>query len=86
MGKKHRKTFESLHEKPDRNDVDWNDFIHLLEYLGAEIKNSGGSAHGIKLNGEYSVFHKPHPGHTIYLSDLKRIRKFLKNAGVEKVE
>jgi len=32
------------------------------------------------------VFHKPHPGHTIYQTDLKRIRKFFSNAGIKEVE
>ena len=83
---KHSKTFALIYKKPNQNDIDWEDFINMLYYLGAKIKRTGGSAHGIKLNGEYAVFHKPHPGHTIYASDLNRIRRFLKNAGVEKVE
>ena len=86
MGKNHRKTFDAIMEKPDRKDIDCDDFVTLLEFLGAQIKTSGGSAHGIKLNNEYSVFHKPHPNHTIYPSDLKRIRKFFENAGIDKVE
>ena len=86
MSKNHQRIFARIFEKPDREDIDWNDFINLLEYLGASIRQQGGSAHGIKLNGEYAVFHKPHPGHTIYLSDLKRIRKYLTNAGIKEVE
>jgi hypothetical protein len=86
MTKKHRRTFALIFEKPNRKDVEWDDFINLLNYLGASIRQQSGSAHGIQLNGEYAVFHKPHPGHTIYPTDLKRIRKFFKNAGVEKVE
>ncbi len=86
MGKKHRRTFEALFDRPDRTDIDWDDFLNLLLYLGAVIQQHGGSAHGIKLNGEYAVFHKPHHGHTIFASDLKRIHRFLKNAGVENVE
>ena len=86
MSKKHQRTYALIFEKPDRKDIEWKDFIHLLEYLGASIRSSGGSAHGIRLNGEYAVFHKPHPGHTLYQSDLKRVRKFLINAGIEKVE
>lgn len=86
VGKPHRKTFESLFQKPDRSDIDWDDFLNLLVFLGAVIKTHAGSAHGIKLNGNYAVFHKPHPGHTIYPTDLKRIRKFLRDAGIEKVE
>ena len=86
MGKKHQDTFQAIQTKPDRKDIDWNDFINLLVYLGATLKYSGGSAVGIKLNGEYAVFHKPHPGRDIYPSDLKRIRRFLENAGIQKVE
>jgi hypothetical protein len=86
MGKKHRTTWLKINEKPDRKDVDWDDFISLLEYLGAGIKASSGSATGVRLNGIYAVFHKPHPGHEIYPSDLKRIRKFLQSAGINDVE
>ena len=32
--------------------------------------------------GRYAVFHQPHPGKEIYPSDLKRIRRFLVEAGV----
>ena len=41
---------------------------------------------GVSLNGIYAVFHKPHPGHTIYLTDLNRIRRFLEEAGIREVE
>jgi len=84
--KKYQRIFKLIFAKPDRKDIDWDDFINLLGYLGAAIRQQGGSAHGIKLNGEYAVFHKPHPGHTIYQADLKRIRKYLSNAGIKEVE
>ncbi|MBA3072786.1 MAG: type II toxin-antitoxin system HicA family toxin [Anaerolineae bacterium] len=86
MSKKPEKTFALIFEKPDRNDIDWDDFITLLIYLGASIRQQGGSAHGIKLRNEYAVFHKPHPGHTLYQADLKRIRRFFTNAAIKKVE
>lgn len=86
MGKKHRATFEAIQSRPDRKDIDWDDFIMLLEYLGATLKTSGGSAVGVKLQGQYAVFHRPHPGHVIYPTDLKRIRRFFENAGVTQVE
>jgi hypothetical protein len=86
MGRKHRRTYEALFDNPDRKDIDWYDFLNLIKYLGGVVKCQGGSGHGIKLNGEYAVFHKPHPGHEIYLSELKRIRKFFKNAGIDHVE
>jgi hypothetical protein len=86
MGKKHYQTFEAILLKPDRRDILWDDFLALLRYLGAIIKEQSGSAVGIRLNGKYAVFHKPHPGHEMYPSDLKRIRRFLEEAGINKVE
>ena len=86
MSKKPERTFALIFEKPDRNDIDWDDFITLLIYLGASIRQQGGSAHGIKLKGEYAVFHKPHPDHTLYQVDLKGIRRFFTNAAIKKVE
>jgi hypothetical protein len=86
VGKKHRAIFEAIFSKPDRSDIDWDDWITLLVYLGAKLKYTSGSAVGVRLNGIYAVFHKPHPGHQIYLSDLKRIRRFLQEAGIHQVE
>jgi hypothetical protein len=86
VSKKYQRTLALIFEKPDKKDIDWDDFIRLLVFLGALIRHQGGSAYGIRLNGEYAVFHKPHPGHTLYQADLKRIRKFLSNAGIKEVE
>ena len=86
MSKKHSNIFNAIQTRPDRSNIDWENFLGLLVFLGAEVKRQSGSAFGVRLNGVYAVFHKPHPGHVIYKSDLKRIRIFLKNAGIEKVE
>jgi hypothetical protein len=86
VGKKHQATFNSIFSKPDRSDIDWDDFINLLIYCGAKLKYQSGSAVGIRLNGFYAVFHRPHPGHVVYPSDLKRIRRLLEEAGIEQVE
>lgn len=82
MHKRHRKTLDAIFQKPDRKDILWDDFIILLSALGAESTEKGGSMVGIRLNGRYAVFHRPHPGNEIYPSDLKRIRRFLVEAGV----
>jgi hypothetical protein len=57
MGKKHSQTYEEIIEKPDRHDVSWDDFLALLVFLGAKIRNQSGSAIGVRLNGIYAVFH-----------------------------
>ncbi|HLA88645.1 MAG TPA: type II toxin-antitoxin system HicA family toxin [Anaerolineales bacterium] len=74
---KHRQTLESIFARPDRKDIHWDDFVGLLKASGADVTERGGSMFGIRLNGRYAVFHRPHPGHVIYLSMLKRIRRYL---------
>jgi len=86
MHKRHQKVLDDILQKPDRRDIQWNDFMTLMSALGAEIAERGGSMVGLRLNGRYAVFHKPHPGNEIYLSDLKRIRRFLREAGVTQEE
>lgn len=84
VNKRHRKTMEEILRKPDRNDIKWTDFVNLLLALDADVVEKGGSMIGVRLNGRYAVFHKPHPGNEIYTSDLKRIRRFLTETGVAK--
>lgn len=86
MSRKHKSTLSAIFQKPDRKNIDWDDFLSLLDYLGAKIIKQSGSAVGFRLNGFYAVFHKPHPGRHIYVSDLKRIRRFLNDAGISEVE
>lgn len=86
MNRKHRQTLAALFARPDRKDIRWDDFISLMEELGAEITTKGGSMTGFRLNGRYAVFHRPHPGNLIYPSMLKRIRRYLNECGVSEVE
>ena len=81
MHKRHQKTLDDIYQRTDRTDVSWDDLITLLHALGADITEKGGSMVGIRLNGQYAVFHKPHPGNEMYPSDLKRIRRFLTETG-----
>lgn len=77
MQKKHRQTLESIFARPDRKNIHWDDFVGLLKGSGADVTERGGSMFGIRLNGHYAVFHRPHPDNVIYLSMLKRIRRYL---------
>jgi hypothetical protein len=82
VNRKHRQTHAALFARPDRKDIRWDDFVGLLIELGADVTEKGGSMAGIRLNGHYAVFHRPHPGNVIYPSMLKRIRRFLNESDV----
>lgn len=90
MNRKHRQTLSALFARPDKKDIRWDDFIGLLMELplrvielGADVSEKGGSMVGLRLNGRYAVFHRPHPGNLIYPSMLKRIRRFFDECGVK---
>ena len=79
---RHRKTLDKIFAKPDRKDIQWDDFISLMVALGAEMTAKGGSMVGVRLKDRYAVFHRPHPGNEIYPTAIKRIRRFLQESGV----
>lgn len=82
LGKKHQATLVAIFARPTRTNISWKDFVSLMEALGAKPRTSGGSAHSFVLNGTVGVFHRPHPGHQLYDPLIRRIRKFLSQAGV----
>ncbi len=83
MNRKHRQTLAGIFSRPDKKDIRWDDFISLVVELGADVADKGGSMTGMRLNGRYAVFHRPHPGNVIYPSMLKRIRRFLAECGIQ---
>jgi hypothetical protein len=82
VNKRHRQTLEFIFARPDLKNIRWDDFIGMLEALGADVTERGGSMYGIRLNGRYAVFHRPHPGNVIYTSMLKRVRRYLTECGI----
>ncbi|MFZ5910499.1 MAG: type II toxin-antitoxin system HicA family toxin [Chloroflexota bacterium] len=86
MNKKHRAILEAIFARPDQKNIRWDDFIALLSGLGADMTEKGGSMVGARLNDRYAVFHRPHPGNVIYLTMLKRIRRYLLECGIRPEE
>jgi hypothetical protein len=86
VNKKHRATLKSIFDRPDKKNIRWDDFVGLLVGLGADVAEKGGSMPGVRLNGRYAVFHRPHPGNHICLSVLKRIRRYFLECGIDPQE
>ena len=61
MHRLHQKTMDALFQKPDRRDIQWDDFMTLVAALGAEVTAKVGPMVGLRLNGRYAAFH----GHTL---------------------
>ena len=86
MNKKHRAALQAIFVRPDNKNIRWDDYVGMLVELGAEVTVKGGSMVGVRLNGHYAVFHRPHPGNLFYLSLLKHIRRYLLECGIDPQE
>ncbi|MFA6263222.1 MAG: type II toxin-antitoxin system HicA family toxin [Candidatus Babeliales bacterium] len=83
MNKKQRETLQAIFHEPIRANVKWADIESLLNYLGAEISEGGGSRIRVILNGVKAVFHRPHPRKDTDKGALVSVRRFLENAGIQ---
>src|SRR5262249_37007673 len=79
----HRRTLAAVFETPVRANIAWKDVESLLNKLGAEISEGGGSRVRVALLGGRAVFHRPHPRKEIDKGAVKSIRRFLSEAGIE---
>lgn len=86
MNRKHQRTLRSVFDDPVRSNIEWADIETMLIALGAEIEEGRGSRVRIALNGVRSVFHRPHPQKETDKGAVKDMRRFLKEAGVDRYE
>jgi hypothetical protein len=82
MNKKQRRTLGAIFADPVRSDVKWTDIESLLAACGGDVSEGRGSRVRVSLNGEYAVFHRPHPNPNTDKGALKAVRRFLIIAGV----
>jgi hypothetical protein len=80
---KHRKTLESIFERPERANIVWRDIEALFIALGAEISEGNGSRVRVALKDVRAVFHRPHPRKETNKGAVKSVRRFLEAAGVK---
>jgi hypothetical protein len=81
VSKKHR-SLQAIFDDPVRSNIAWRDVETMLEALGAEITEGGGSRVRIALNGVRAVFHRPHPQKETDKGAIRSLRRFLTEAGV----
>lgn len=83
MKRKHQTTLNSIFARPTSGNIKWADIEALFIELGAELSEREGSRIGVRLFGERSVFHRPHPSPNTDKGAVASIRKWLKEHGVE---
>jgi hypothetical protein len=83
MNKKQRLILQKIFEKPERADILWKDIEGLFIALGAEIAEGRGSRVRVAFNDIRAVFHRPHPERVTNKGEVKSVRRFLIEAGVQ---
>ena len=81
MNHKHRKTLHALFAHPEAANLSPIDVNHVLEELGAEISERAGAKFAVTLNKHTMTFQ--HAGHSLPKEDVRQVRKFLQDAGVD---
>lgn len=83
MDNKHRRTLESIFEKPERANILWRDIESLFTALGGEVSEGSGSRVRVALKDVRAVFHRPHPRKEANKATVRSVRRFLEQAGVK---
>ncbi|WP_145366037.1 type II toxin-antitoxin system HicA family toxin [Stratiformator vulcanicus] len=80
---KHRKMLHSIFEEPVKSNLAWRDIESMLKWLGSDVREGRGSRVRVALNGVRAVFHRPHPAPEASRAQIRSVRRFLIEAGVD---
>jgi HicA toxin of bacterial toxin-antitoxin, len=83
MNKKQRNTYSALFAEPIRRNILWNDVVSLVLALDGQVLQGDGSRVRFDLNDVSLNIHSPHPQKELKRYQVKAVREFLINAGVE---
>jgi HicA toxin of bacterial toxin-antitoxin, len=83
MNKKQRNTYSALFAEPIRRNILWNDVVSLVIALGGQVLQGNGSRVRFDLNDVSLNIHSPHPQKELKRYQVKAVREFLVNAGVD---
>jgi hypothetical protein len=83
MNKKQRKTYDAIFAEPIRRNIVWNDVVVLVKAIGGTVTRGDGSRVRFELNDISVNIHSPHPQKELKRYQVKAIREFLINAGVD---
>lgn len=83
MNARHRKTLAAIFASPIPRSLTCRDVESLLHALECEKTEGNGSGVAYGRNGKSVAFHRPHPGKEIKQYQIKEIRGFLEDIGVQ---
>ena len=82
MNRKQRNIYDAIFDQPIRRNIVWNDVVSLIKSLGGTVTQGDGSRVRFDLNDISLNIHSPHPQKELKRYQVKAVREFLINAGV----
>ncbi|MBK5518730.1 type II toxin-antitoxin system HicA family toxin [Pseudomonas sp. TH10] len=82
MNNKQLSTLRVVFSRPTPNTLEWARVESLLVAAGARIVEGSGSRVRFELKGVVATFHRPHPGNEAKPYQVRDVRAFLEQAGV----
>ena len=79
----HRRTLEAIFSTPVPATLEWRRIESLFLALGAEMVEGSGSRVAFVLNDKRADFHRPHPGKEAKRYQVRAVREFLENVGIQ---
>jgi hypothetical protein len=83
MNRKQRNTYDAIFAQPICRNVVWNDVLSLIKAVGGTVTQGDGSRVRFDLNDISLNIHSPHPQKELKKYQVKAVREFLINAGVD---
>ena len=83
MNRKQRNTYDAIFAQPIRRNIVWNDVVSLIQAVGGIVTQGDGSRVRFDLNDISLNIHSPHPQKELKKYQVKAVREFLINAGVD---
>jgi hypothetical protein len=83
MNRKQRNTYDALFVEPILRNIVWSDVVSLIKALEGEVIQGDGSRVRFDLKGISLNIHSPHPQKELKRYQVKAVRDFLINAGID---
>ena len=83
MNSRQKRTLEQIFTNPVLRNIEWRRIESLLVALGCELIEGRGSRVGFKKGELRADFHRPHPGKEAKPYQVRAVREFLRQLGVE---
>lgn len=79
----HQRTLTAIFSSPTPTSLAWREIENLFVALGAQVIEGRGSRVRFELNGVIGTFHRPHPQKEAKPYQVRDVRMFLTQAGVQ---